>query len=319
VEHQVMQKKYLEHSVTSPSANAKVTADPDATRMIGSESDTYERNLSSLSSSQVQDPGPIAPNDASAAMHGDVVFSDDSKDNLAPRVQCRPKLGTVIHVQPGTNTSTLESPAGTGLGVPMVHDHLDQPDSETASGIVPVVVKTSCARYLPDSDSQCLQVPGPARASSVTVSEAASANRWSQSLPVRIQIELSCFIMTVYGLVTVLLSAPALYVWSAASLEPFSLPSREKLDLIMLNTALYTLYNGLLVFGILVTTPLFMSVGTMLVMPCSIVVDKLVYNSELSASALAGAVAIVLGFAMLNVPQSVASRWYVVCKQKMKT
>lgn len=135
-----------------------------------------------------------------------------------------------------------------------------------------------------------------------------------QILSIRLQIELSCFIMTVYGFVTVILSAPALYIWHASSLELFVLPNQHKLDLILLNTVLYTLYNGLLIFGILVTTPLFMSVGTMLVMPCSIVVDKLLYNNDLPASALAGAVVIVIGFAMLNIPQSVLSRWYVGCK-----
>jgi hypothetical protein len=138
-------------------------------------------------------------------------------------------------------------------------------------------------------------------------------------LSIRIQIELSCFIMAVYGFVTVVLSAPTLYIWSATSLEPFVLPSRHKLHLIIVNTALYTLYNGLLVFGILVTTPLFMSVGTMMVMPCSIVVDKLLYHSEMSSLALAGAVVIVIGFVMLNIPQTVASRWFVACKQRVFT
>ncbi len=56
----------------------------------------------------------------------------------------------------------------------------------------------------------------------------------------------------------------------AVGAESFEAPPRDNVALLCLNTCLDSLYS-LLLFGILVPTPLIMSVGCMLVMPASTV------------------------------------------------
>jgi hypothetical protein len=149
-------------------------------------------------------------------------------------------------------------------------------------------------------------------------SRAPANSRVINALPdlrsIRLHMELSCFFLGLYGVWTIIGSIVFIPVWSAIGAERYVAPPEHKLRLILLNSALDSIYNILLLFGILVTTPLFMSVGTMMVMPCSIVVDRLVHGTELGPSGIVGAVVIVVGFVMLNIPQEAAARWYRACR-----
>jgi hypothetical protein len=127
---------------------------------------------------------------------------------------------------------------------------------------------------------------------------------------IRLHMELACFFLGLYGVWTMVGSIVFIPVWSSTGAEHYVSPPGHKLRLILLNSALDSIYNILLLFGILVTTPLFMSVGTMMVMPCSIVVDRLVHGTELGPSGIVGAIVIIVGFVMLNIPQETAARWY---------
>jgi hypothetical protein len=156
------------------------------------------------------------------------------------------------------------------------------------------------------------------RRSSVQMSGEEPDQRVINALPdlrsIRLHMELSCFFLGLYGVWTIIGSIVFIPVWSAIGAEHYVTPPEHKLRLILLNSALDSIYNILLLFGILVTTPLFMSVGTMMVMPCSIVVDRLVHGTELGPSGIVGAVVIVVGFVMLNIPQEAAARWYRACR-----
>ena len=121
----------------------------------------------------------------------------------------------------------------------------------------------------------------------------------------RLRIEMSCLMLGLYGVMTFLFSVPLLAIWNAAKIEEFKTPASHKLTLLLINTALDSVYNALLLFGILTTSPLFMSVGTMLVMPCSMVTDRLLHGVVMGPVGITGAVVIVCGFAMLNLPDSV--------------
>lgn len=124
----------------------------------------------------------------------------------------------------------------------------------------------------------------------------------------RLRVELSVLMLGCYGVMTILLSIPSLLIWNAAGLEVFEHPPSHKVGMLALNTGLDSIYNVLLLFGILVTTPLFMSVGVMLVMPFSIVVDRILHGTELGPSGVLGAIVIVIGFALLNVPPEASER-----------
>lgn len=95
--------------------------------------------------------------------------------------------------------------------------------------------------------------------------------------------------------------SPVVVQVHAIGVEPFELPPNPKVKLLVLGTVLDCVYNGLLLFGILIATPLFMSVGCMLVMPASIVVDRIANRTELAPGAIVGAVLILVAFFLLNV------------------
>ena len=151
---------------------------------------------------------------------------------------------------------------------------------EGSTGSLPVAINAGVAKCVPDRTSH------------------------------RLRIEMASMVLCLYGVGTAMFCGPVLAVWDHAGLETFEWPPNgHKTSLLLLNAVLDSTYNGLLLFGILVTTPLFMSVGTMLVMPASIVVDRLVHGTVLSPLAVVGAVVIVVGFGMLNIPPHTADRW----------
>lgn len=123
---------------------------------------------------------------------------------------------------------------------------------------------------------------------------------WSR--PVHSDTELSFLVLGLIGICTLILLTPVIPLLDAVGLEPFEWPSVEKLSLLIANASMDVVYNVLLLLGILLTSPLFMAVGCMLVVPASILADWLVHGSTLSPQALAGACIVVSGFAVLKAP-----------------
>ena len=138
--------------------------------------------------------------------------------------------------------------------------------------------------------------------------------------------EVASFMLMLYGAITMLLCWVVVVVVHVTGVETLEAPPRTKLGLLCLNACLDSLYNGLLLFGILIASPLFMSVGCMLVsdafgvcacrplspsrlvlgtpcvqvMPASIIVDWIANGTELAPLAVVGAVLIIVAFIMLN-------------------
>lgn len=112
-----------------------------------------------------------------------------------------------------------------------------------------------------------------------------------------------------YGLFLNVMAAPIVLLWDKTGVETFELPSHSKASMLMLNAGFDSIYNVLLLFGILITSPLFISVGSMLVMPASIVTDRLIHGTVMGPVGVCGAIVIVIGFSLLNIPQEDASRW----------
>ena len=59
------------------------------------------------------------------------------------------------------------------------------------------------------------------------------------------------------------------------------------------------LFNGLINFGIAYTYPLFISIGTVLGIPLSIIVDKFINNSSITVFQIVGSVCVIAGFILL--------------------
>lgn len=124
------------------------------------------------------------------------------------------------------------------------------------------------------------------------------------------------------GLLTLLTIWPLFFLLDHTGVEPFRWPTREELYYIIIVSLCDTLFNLFLVVTILLTSPLFTSVGTILVIPLGCLVDwyfkrlcfalaqclanplgTLTYSSfvdvALAPKAYYGVVMIMFGFAMM--------------------
>lgn len=64
------------------------------------------------------------------------------------------------------------------------------------------------------------------------------------------------------------------------------------------------LFNGLINFGITYTYPLFISIGTVLGIPLSIIVDKFLNDTKITAFQIVGSVCVIAGFILLFIASS---------------
>ena len=78
-------------------------------------------------------------------------------------------------------------------------------------------------------------------------------------------LQVAAFMLMLYGICSAALCWMVVAAVDALGVERFQWPPHDKLGMLFLNVCLDSVYNGLLLFGILVATPLFMSVGCMLV------------------------------------------------------
>jgi drug/metabolite transporter (DMT)-like permease len=132
-----------------------------------------------------------------------------------------------------------------------------------------------------------------------------------------LKAEIAAFNLGAMGAITFLMQWPMFFVFDATGIETFEWPPAAKLRLLALNTVLDTLYNVALLFGIQITSPLWMSLGTILVVPASMVADKIIHNAAVSGQAAGGIVMIILGFAILQLP--LPARWMrpIVCSHQV--
>ncbi|KAA0176022.1 hypothetical protein FNF27_02414 [Cafeteria roenbergensis] len=123
------------------------------------------------------------------------------------------------------------------------------------------------------------------------------------------QTELSALMMGLFGVATLLFVWPLIPLLDATGLEPFEWPiPAQKWEMMMLNAALDTVYNVLLLIGILISSPLVISVGVMMVVPSSMVVDGILHNTRFQPLAYGGVALIVLGFLVLKLPERMLHR-----------
>ena len=117
------------------------------------------------------------------------------------------------------------------------------------------------------------------------------------------------------GLVNIVLGLPIVLVLSATGVEPLDMPSHDLLRQILLNAFLDVFFNFAFIWGVALCGPLFMSTGTILIIPVGICVDAMLGKGEMTGAGLVGVVLIAGGFCMLNVSgmpwvQRQAAAWW---------
>jgi drug/metabolite transporter (DMT)-like permease len=83
--------------------------------------------------------------------------------------------------------------------------------------------------------------------------------------------------------------------------ETFEFPTGKALELLFINGTLDCIFNVSLLIGIMCTSPLFMSVGSLLTIPASVFADFVGHQYVLPPLALVGVLLIIIGFLGLNI------------------
>ena len=113
-------------------------------------------------------------------------------------------------------------------------------------------------------------------------------------------LEASVVFLGFCGLVNIGLGWPFVVAFDVIGLEPFLLPSAKLTQQIMLNGFIDTIFNFAFIWGVALTSPVFMSTGTILIIPVGIVVDGVLGKGTMNFWQLCGVGLIVCGFLGLN-------------------
>lgn len=98
------------------------------------------------------------------------------------------------------------------------------------------------------------------------------------------------------GLVGVFTMWPLFFILDATGYEKFHFPDSDTLPKVVLMMALDVGFNSFLVLTVLLSSPLFTSVGTNMVIPCTVATDYLLHGKLPHAKAGIGIAMVVVGF-----------------------
>jgi drug/metabolite transporter (DMT)-like permease len=108
-------------------------------------------------------------------------------------------------------------------------------------------------------------------------------------------------LMTLQGLWTFVIISPILLVLHFSGVMVLSVPSDNLIIFCIISSSICGFFiNLLLNFGIVLTSPLFISVGAMICVPGTVVADYVLHNTPITVVQAVGTGAILVGFALLN-------------------
>jgi drug/metabolite transporter (DMT)-like permease len=116
-------------------------------------------------------------------------------------------------------------------------------------------------------------------------------------------LEESLLFLGFSGVINFIIAWPILLILGVTGVEVYE-PMGEFGGQIMLNGFIDTVFNGAFIWGVSLTSPVFMSTGTIIIIPLGIVVDIVLGKGSMSFVALCGVCLIVAGFLALNVISS---------------
>ena len=98
------------------------------------------------------------------------------------------------------------------------------------------------------------------------------------------------------GIWYIIIVAPFIVIAHFTGLERFELPSINVALVILLSSTLDAISNILILLGIILSSPLFVSMGALLALPSSALADFLVHGEVMNTWSMIGAMLIILGF-----------------------
>lgn len=110
----------------------------------------------------------------------------------------------------------------------------------------------------------------------------------------------SLAMLSCIGIFSIITMWPGLIIVHYGGFEKFQIPSPHIGSLIVLNMALDTIFNLLLLFGIALSSPLFVSVGSMLVIPATLITDVIIDKIHVPVGVVMGCILIAVAFGLLH-------------------
>lgn len=126
----------------------------------------------------------------------------------------------------------------------------------------------------------------------------------ARALSTLYQAEVSAYMLGLIGLVLLLTMWPVFFLLDKTGVEAFEWPDAEHTRKLALSCLLDATFNCSLLFGILVMSALWTSVGTILVVPGTMLADWILHGEVVCGQAAGGVVAILAGFVVLQAPLS---------------
>jgi len=106
---------------------------------------------------------------------------------------------------------------------------------------------------------------------------------------------------TLMGVFSTLLLWPILVILHYTNVEPFVFPTGLMLGLIMATTGMAFINNYLFTFGTAITSPVFVTIGGMLAIPVSAVVDWAFHHHSMNVWKILGTIVMAFAFIIINV------------------
>jgi drug/metabolite transporter (DMT)-like permease len=122
------------------------------------------------------------------------------------------------------------------------------------------------------------------------------------AIPIVYKAELSAYMLGMMGLGIAATLWPLFFILDRTGVEPFVMPDGPHMQKLAVSAVLDSLFNIAMLFGILVTSPLWTAVGTILVIPGTMVVDWLLHGAMVGAQQAGGILLILIGFGILQAP-----------------
>jgi drug/metabolite transporter (DMT)-like permease len=124
-------------------------------------------------------------------------------------------------------------------------------------------------------------------------SHEAQASIWSD-------VKYSFVTLGMIGVFHTVINWPGILILDATGVETFELPEPRAFASLMVTTVMDSMFNVLLLIGIAITSPLFISVGCLLTIPASIASDWIIHGRVMSGGAFGGVACIGVGFLVLT-------------------
>jgi solute carrier family 35 protein F3/4 len=112
-------------------------------------------------------------------------------------------------------------------------------------------------------------------------------------------VEHTILFLGLVGVWTLILGCPGIIIVDLIDIEPFALPHGRALQGILITMALDSFCNALIILGIMLSSPLFISVGSLLTIPTSVLCDWVIDGTVLPILSYVGMLTIIAGFLML--------------------